>query len=877
MVVRLPEQSKLLAAAVQALGGTTTVVTIEGEPGSGVSWLVRDLLGTVPDFTVVRGTAALNAGTVDEPTIALIDDAQELAPEVADRAAALIGSSFSQPLLVIVAGQTGKPGLIDRLRAASSRDDRGRVIRVPGFTTQQCIELAAEHGIAQLDPARANLLTELTDGNPHHLVTVFEQLGQRLHASIPRDLPVPAGYTEHLAGRLAALDAPTRAVLELLSVVGRPLAVSTLVEIAARHGLPVSVDGALASGLVGLLNEEGQREISFVSAKARTGIRRRIDAARARALNAAIAGSMNGWARLEHRLAATEHTDDELAADLEAEGDRHAQAGRYPSAARIYSRASGVSSSNAERERRLLRAGAYAFFADDAELAGTLAESVARCSPGPARTVVLGGLGYLLGNFPETLALVQEGLAQGTPADARAPSREGVLFVAGVVASIRLATMDIVGTIAASAAASTAITATPAGPAAVSPGEARLRLAWGFALWISGDRKQALAVLRPLITLPLTRPERADALVIVGQQQFYGGHDREALRTFDLAVESARASQALHVLPLGLALRAHVHYSLGQWDSAMLDAQAVLAHTTASRNGNHDGIAHAVIAMLAAQAGQHDEAQRAVRVGARLAVERPLPQHHVAAAVAAAVVERASGHPHAVIQALAPLLDGNLDTATTATGYTGWRAMQAEALIALGSLDLAQAVIDRLERESGSRAFGYPEWLRGLLAEARGQRMIAARHFAAAVSTGDETVTPFAQALALRSLAGSLVARGSVDDGATAAREADRLFDRLGAAAYLPVAAATGAALPTLVGWTTLTPRERDTVLLASEGQLNREIAASMHVSVKTIEKHLANALAKLGLRSRRELSGRAAPHTAATPEGAASAGTMVS
>ena len=876
MVVRLAEQSKLLSAAAQALEGVTTVVTVEGEPGAGVTWLVRDLLHAVPDFTVVRGAAVLTAlaGPLTEPTIALIDDAQDLEPEQADWAADLIGSLHSVPLLVIVAGHIGQSSLIDRLRVASSRDVRGRVIRLPGFTAQQCIELAAEHGLSQLDPARANLLTELTDGNPHHLVTVFERLGRRLHASIPRDLPVPDGYAEHLARQLAALDARTRALLELLSVMGRPLAVSTLVEIAARLSLPVSVDGALASGLVEMLDEEGQRELSFVSARARTGIRRGIDASRARALNAAIARSMSGWAQLEHRLAATEHTDDELAADLESEGDRNAATGRYPTAARIYSRASGVSSSSADRERRLLRAGAYAFFADDAELAGTLAESVARCSPGPGRTIVLGGLGYLLGNFPETLALVQEGLAQGAPADARKPTRDEVLFVVGVVASIRLATLDIVGTIAASAAA---LAAAPSEPGAVSPADARLRLAWGFALWISGDRDQAMVVLNPLIGLPLNRPERADALVIVGQQQFYGGLDLAALRTFDLAIESARASQALHVLPLGLALRAQVHYSLGQWDSAMLDAQAVLAHTTASRNGNHDGIAHAVIAMLAAQAGQLDEAQRAVRVGARLAVERPLPQHHVGAAVAAAVVERAGGHPHAVIQALAPLLGGSLDIATTATGYTGWRAMQAEALITLGSLDEAQAVIDRLVEGSGSRAFGYPDWLRGLLAEARGQRMIAARHFAAAVSTGDETVTPFAHALALRSLAGSLVARGNVDDGAAAAREADRLFGRLGAAAYLPVAAATAAALPALAGWPTLTPRERDTVLLASGGQLNREIASSMHVSVKTVEKHLANALAKLGLRSRRELAGRAAPETVTPTEGGAPAVVLVS
>lgn len=875
MVVRLAEQSTLLAAAGQALTGVTTVVTVEGEPGAGVSWLVRDLVRTVSDFTVLRGADALSAvtGPVREPTLVLIDDAQELSPAAADRAADLIDSVRALPVLVLVAGHAGRARLIDRLRAASSRDDRGRVILVPGFTPQQSVELAAEHGIVALDPSRATVLTELTDGNPHHLVTVLDRLGQRLHASIPRDLPVPAGYTRHLADRLAALDAPTRAVLELQSVLGRPVAISALADIAGRLQLPISIDGALASGLVELLDEEGQRELGFVSARARRGIRDGIEPARARTLNAAIAGSMSGWARLEHRLAATEHTDDELANDLDAEADRNAAVGRYPNAARIYSRASGVSSATADRERRLLRAGAYAFFADDAELAGTLADSIDRCSAGPARTLVLGGIGYLLGNFPETLALVQEGLSETAPAGTPTPTRDESLFVASVVASIQLATVDIAATIG------TCVTALAEAPAAdpLSPSEARVRLAGGFALWIAGDRTRALAMLDPLLALPLNRPERADALVIVGQQEFYSGQDRDALRTLDLAIDSARASHALHVLPLGLALRAQVEYSIGQWDAAMLDAQAVLAHTSESRNGNHDGIAHAVMAMLAAQSGQQDEAQRAVRVVARLAAERPLPQHRVAAAVAAAVVERVGGHPGAVVQALAPLLDGTLDVATTSTGYTGWRAMKAEALITLGSLDHAQHVIDRLDRERGSRSFGYPDWLRGLLAQARGQRLAAARHFETAVRTGNETVTPFAQALALRSLAGSLVTRGQVAEGAEAARQADRLFSRLGAAAYLPQATETEAALPALPGWQALTPRERDTALLASGGMLNREIAAAMQVSVKTVEKHLANALAKLGLRSRRELSGRPGSDSTVLSEPTAASVTLVS
>ena len=96
-----------------------------------------------------------------------------------------------------------------------------------------------------------------------------------------------------------------------------------------------------------------------------------------------------------------------------------------------------------------------------------------------------------------------------------------------------------------------------------------------------------------------------------------------------------------------------------------------------------------------------------------------------------------------------------------------------------------------------------------------------------------------------------------------ALRSADRHFARLGATAFLPTSDAVVAGLDSLEGWATLTPREHDTSLLASEGMLNREIAAAMHVSVKTVEHHLANSLAKLGLRSRRDLE-RAAGRGAA-------------
>jgi DNA-binding NarL/FixJ family response regulator len=56
-----------------------------------------------------------------------------------------------------------------------------------------------------------------------------------------------------------------------------------------------------------------------------------------------------------------------------------------------------------------------------------------------------------------------------------------------------------------------------------------------------------------------------------------------------------------------------------------------------------------------------------------------------------------------------------------------------------------------------------------------------------------------------------------------------------------------------------LTERERDVVRLVASGASNPEIAKELYLSRKTIERHVSNALAKLGARNRVELAARLA------------------
>jgi DNA-binding NarL/FixJ family response regulator len=52
-----------------------------------------------------------------------------------------------------------------------------------------------------------------------------------------------------------------------------------------------------------------------------------------------------------------------------------------------------------------------------------------------------------------------------------------------------------------------------------------------------------------------------------------------------------------------------------------------------------------------------------------------------------------------------------------------------------------------------------------------------------------------------------------------------------------------------------LTPREEEIVKLVAEAHTNDEIGALLHISKKTVERHRANVLEKLGMRDRVELT----------------------
>ena len=63
-------------------------------------------------------------------------------------------------------------------------------------------------------------------------------------------------------------------------------------------------------------------------------------------------------------------------------------------------------------------------------------------------------------------------------------------------------------------------------------------------------------------------------------------------------------------------------------------------------------------------------------------------------------------------------------------------------------------------------------------------------------------------------------------------------------------------------GWESLTPTETDVVRLVSEGLANKDIAARLLISPRTVQTHLTHVYTKLGLNSRVQLVQEAAHNT---------------
>jgi ATP/maltotriose-dependent transcriptional regulator MalT len=154
---------------------------------------------------------------------------------------------------------------------------------------------------------------------------------------------------------------------------------------------------------------------------------------------------------------------------------------------------------------------------------------------------------------------------------------------------------------------------------------------------------------------------------------------------------------------------------------------------------------------------------------------------------------------------------------------------------------------------------------RAMLAEIDGEHLAAAAQHADAAKAYGLLPRPYEAAHATEAKGRCLLAAGR--DGATAVLEAMAAYERLGASRDVArcrhLLRSLGRELPHRRGrrgyGSQLSPRERDVVRLIRTGLTNREIAETLFLSPRTVEAHVARALRKLGLPSRRALVHRGA------------------
>ncbi len=169
-----------------------------------------------------------------------------------------------------------------------------------------------------------------------------------------------------------------------------------------------------------------------------------------------------------------------------------------------------------------------------------------------------------------------------------------------------------------------------------------------------------------------------------------------------------------------------------------------------------------------------------------------------------------------------------------------------EALTELGQLDEANAVTERLKALAGD---DHP-WAHATLARCEGEHEQAAAAFEALGLRFDAARAQLAHGRALRRARRWRAARDALEGAA-------RTFEALGSPGWAGQAKAeltrVGGRKPRNAG--ELTETERQVARLAAAGRSNKEIAQTLFVTVHTVEAHLSNTYAKLGVKTRTQLA----------------------
>jgi DNA-binding CsgD family transcriptional regulator len=263
-------------------------------------------------------------------------------------------------------------------------------------------------------------------------------------------------------------------------------------------------------------------------------------------------------------------------------------------------------------------------------------------------------------------------------------------------------------------------------------------------------------------------------------------------------------------------------------------------------------------AWLAVFLGDHDDARHLVSDAIDASKLSGTGWHEEWSITALGFLETSLGNYDAALNALAPLLSRCGPSANPTEIFAATFVPDAvEALTALGRADEAKPLVDALEH-NGRRLDR--AWMLAVGARCRAMVLAAGGDVDAAVQSArnalmehDRLPMPFERARTQLFL-GQLLRRAR-SDATAVLRDALAVFEELGTSLWADRARAQLASTKRRAPVPNrLTPAERRVAELAASGMTNRDVAAKLFISAKTVEATLARVYRKLGIQSRAEL-----------------------
>jgi DNA-binding CsgD family transcriptional regulator len=392
-----------------------------------------------------------------------------------------------------------------------------------------------------------------------------------------------------------------------------------------------------------------------------------------------------------------------------------------------------------------------------------------------------------------------------------------------------------------------------------TPGE---RAALALAAFVKTKASMPLADIGPILErvianggVTITAADGFSPSCVLACVNFAGQHRRSITLCTQLIQEAERSGSPFSRAQYA-AIRAGGYFRLGRLVEAAADARFAI-ETAGAMNVNLP-IAHMMLVESLIALGRLDEAQEAVD-----ALPAPGEREDLAMRASATwthghlLAERGDFEAGiTVVRESGRLID---QVEATNPAIIPWRITLVELLARNGELDRAQEeavpALAAARRHGGRWTIG--RLLRGL---AMSRRDDALALLTEAIEVLDDGESQFALAEALVDLGAELRRRGQRRQAREPLAEGLRLARECGAAplaARAEIELHAGGANPRTTartGLDSLTPSEWRVAQLAAQGGGNREIAQSLFVTEKTVEKHLGNAYRKLGITKRSQL-----------------------